>query len=503
MNAPFFTKEKNGMFSIGYKAVIETFELPMKSPIQLYDKKVKSFPKDNEGTTMLEALFYHIQFALKNEGIDLLFFALLFQKLEEDQLIELVQFKHTGETTRRIWFLLEFVSQKELPIANLKYRKEYVHALDEKIQYGLSDGILSKRHRVINNLPGTPNFCPLTKKTDRLKKYTEKYKDFSVSSLFIPSETNTILIEKMAHSLLLKDSKSSFIIEGEKINNRRAQEFAKVLRKAGHYTIDNVFLLSLQKEIMKGSKFNKLGFRTEGGFIGEHDYETGEPIPSHISARHEDIETLMDGLYQTISFFKNDSNFDPIVAASSIAFGFVNIHPFFDGNGRIHRYLINHILSLKKISLPSSTFPISAAIRHNIEAYSKVLNAYSEAIIEFIDWEETEDLNVKVLSDSDIYYRFFDASEFSLFLYECFEYALKVLIPNELKLTLHFNTFKENIKVQYDMEEHLNSLLFNYLEQGNGLLSKSAIKKFFSEYTAEDILYFEKCHKEGQKPSHQ
>ncbi|OHX65122.1 Fic family protein [Flammeovirga pacifica] len=496
MNAPFFTKEKNGMFSIGYKAVIETFELPMQSPIPLYDKKVKGFPKDNEGITMLEALFYHIQFALKNEGVDLLFFALLSQKLEEEQLIELVQIKHTGETARRIWFLVEFASKKTLPIPDLKYRKEYVNALDENIQFGLSEGIVSKRHRVINNLPGTSDFCPLATKTDEIVKYTEKYKGFSISSLFVSSDTNTILIEKMAYSLLLKDSKSSFIIEGEKINNRRAQEFAKVLRKAGKHLVTDAFLLSLQQEIMKGSKFNKLGFRTEGGFIGEHDYETGEPIPSHISARHEDIAPLMNGLYKSISLVESDSNFDSMIAAATVAFGFVNIHPFFDGNGRVHRYLINHILSLKKISLPNGTFPISAAIRYHIEAYSKVLSAYSNSIIDYIDWVETEDLNVKVLSDSAVYYRFFDATAFSLFLYECFDYAITVLIPNELTLTFHFNAFKEKVKAQYDMEEHHYSLLFNYLEQGNGLLSKNAIKKFFNEYSPDDITYFENCYQE-------
>ena len=30
---------------------------------------------------------------------------------------------------------------------------------------------------------------------------------------------------------------------------------------------------------------------------------------------------------------------DPIVAAAVLAFGFVYVHPFEDGNGRIHRYL--------------------------------------------------------------------------------------------------------------------------------------------------------------------
>jgi hypothetical protein len=40
-------------------------------------------------------------------------------------------------------------------------------------------------------------------------------------------------------------------------------------------------------------------------------------------------------------------DFDAVLAVACIAFGFVFIHPFVDGNGRIHRYLINHILTHK------------------------------------------------------------------------------------------------------------------------------------------------------------
>ncbi len=36
---------------------------------------------------------------------------------------------------------------------------------------------------------------------------------------------------------------------------------------------------------------------------------------------------------------------DPVAAATAIAFGFVYIHPFEDGNGRLHRWLIHHVLA--------------------------------------------------------------------------------------------------------------------------------------------------------------
>ena len=36
---------------------------------------------------------------------------------------------------------------------------------------------------------------------------------------------------------------------------------------------------------------------------------------------------------------------DAVVAASVIAFAFVFLHPFDDGNGRMHRFLLHHVLA--------------------------------------------------------------------------------------------------------------------------------------------------------------
>ena len=36
---------------------------------------------------------------------------------------------------------------------------------------------------------------------------------------------------------------------------------------------------------------------------------------------------------------------NPVIAAAVLAFGFVYIHPFVDGDGRIHRDLIHHVLA--------------------------------------------------------------------------------------------------------------------------------------------------------------
>jgi len=110
---------------------------------------------------------------------------------------------------------------------------------------------------------------------------------------------------------------------------------------------------------------------------------------------------------------------NPVLAATMIAFGFVFIHPFIDGNRRIHRYLVHHILAKKRFSQQGLIFPVSTSFLNHIADYKKVLEAYSIPVSEFIEWEETSDFNVEVTSNSIDYYRYFDATKQAEFLFYC------------------------------------------------------------------------------------
>jgi len=82
-------------------------------------------------------------------------------------LLDLVNIEPVGQYARRIWFLLEWVDGQPIAGKEPVKKKGYIAVLDERLQFGVA-GVKSPRHAVVNNLPGTPQFCPLIFKTERL-----------------------------------------------------------------------------------------------------------------------------------------------------------------------------------------------------------------------------------------------------------------------------------------------------------------------------------------------
>ena len=485
-------------FLVGYGAVILQYNLEVPLPnilslISLKDRKYQKeewqvfTPRYKPDDTLLKQLV----FALKYEGVNLLVFKKLFRILSIHEISELVQIEPLSQYSRKIWFIYEWLFADILDIPDLN-RGNFTDLIDEKIQFAVK-GTRSSRHRIINNLPGTPDFCPLIYKTEILEKYI-------ASNLLLQKKNylNSIhkdVMQRAASFLLLKDSKASFTIEGENPGTNRALRWGKAIGEAGKYSLTKNELLRLQEIIIENKRFTKLGFRTEGGFVGEHDRITGEPIPEHISARWQDLDTLIDGLIESAEYLEKNE-FDPVLSATLIAFGFVFIHPFSDGNGRIHRYLIHHILAKMNLFQQGVIFPVSASILDRIDEYRIVLESYSHPVMDLTEWESTPDHNVRVLNETIDFYRYFDATRQTEFLYECVFDTVNRIIPNEVNYILKYDEFKRFIDDKFEMPDKLVATLVRFLEQNSGILSKRALTKEFSILAGAEVIEIENIFKQ-------
>lgn len=86
----------------------------------------------------------------------------------------------------------------------------------------------------------------------------------------------------------------------------------------------------------------------------------------------------MTGLIESHKMMK-DGKVSPVIHAAAIAYGFVFLHPFEDGNGRIHR-LIHNVLSLEGMVPPGLMFLVSAVSPKNPADYDTSLEAFLKLI---------------------------------------------------------------------------------------------------------------------------
>jgi hypothetical protein len=440
----------------------------------------------------METLYKQLVFAIKYEGINLLFFKKLFEKVSVNEVRELVETEPSGQYCRKIWFLFEYLTGEQLPLPDADVKIKFAPILDNTIQYGISNGGKSTRHRIINNLPGNRDFCPLISRTAKLEQYVnQKLGVFAIQAIH---GVHKDIVMRASAFLLLKDSRASFTIEGESPKSNRAARWGQAIGQAGTRDLTRDELLRLQQIVIENGRFIEMGFRHKGGFVGEHDRATGEPLPDHISAKWQDLEPLIDGLINTDKLLIN-SDMDPVLTAAVIAFGFVFIHPFEDGNGRIHRYLIHHILAKKQFAPQGFIFPVSASILDHIVDYRKVLEGYARPLLDLIDWVETKDHNINVLNDTADYYRFFDLTRQAEFLYDCVNDTIRNIIPKEVAYLTRYDEFKRFIDDEFEMPDKLVALLIQVLGQNNGKLSKRFREKEFVMLTDPEVQILEETYR--------
>lgn len=484
-----FSRPEKGSSLAGYAALFEAHELKVPVPDRLCIIGIKH-KKYVDGRWNVftprhkpdDTLYGHLTFALKYEGIDLAILNALFQVVGAQEIESIVRSEPTGIYSRKIWFLWEWLREEQLDLEDAA-KSNFVPLVNTKLQYeGAS--VSSKRHRVHNNLPGTKNFCPLIRKTKKLEQYLGK--ELSEEAVKNIGQTHPDLLSRAAAFLLLKDSKASYTIEGETPPHNRIERWGRIIGEAGSRPLSIDELEHLQKLVITDSRFVQPGLRTEGGFVGEHDRVSGMPMPDHISARPDDLETLMSGLIETYALLRNDE-FDAILMATIIAFGFVFIHPFEDGNGRIHRYLFHHVLAEKEFVPKGLIFPVSAVILERIEEYRKTLEHYSKPRLGLIEWRPTEKYNVEVLNETLDLYRYFDATKQAEFFFECVEETVSQTLPEEVAFLRKYDLLNEFIKNYIDMPDRLVDLLIRFLSQNNGKLLKRKQAKEFGALTEKEI----------------
>jgi len=224
--------------------------------------------------------------------------------------------------------------------------------------------------------------------------------------------------------------------------------------------------------------------RPDGVFLGERD-PSGDPLPEFIGARPEDLANLVAGMLAANERMRA-SDLDPVLHAAATAFGFVYVHPYQDGSGRLHRCLIHPVLAERRFTPPGRVFPVSSVMLDRIEDYRKTLQGHSGPLMEFIDWQPTPDHNVEVAHDTADLYRYFDCTAEAEFLYSCVARTVEHDLPNEIDFLRRQDEAQSRIMEIVDMPDRLAQDLLMFMRQNGGNIPKSRRKNEFAALTDEE-----------------
>lgn len=433
----------------------------------------------------------HISFALRHENIDLLVLKRAFEAIDANVLVDFVRSAPTGVETRRAWFFYETLTGKKVALEDAGTVRA-VDALDPKA-YFTAQTRLSRRHRVRDNLLGAGGYVPVLRRTSKLEDFLTL--NLAQKAAEIIGRTGGHLVARAASFLLLADSRASFEIEGERAPRNRLERWGRAVLQAGKNKLSIEELVRLHSVVIEDTRFTYAGLRYSGGFLGECDLN-GDPLPEFIGARPDQLHELLTGLI-TANERMRQSTLDPVLQAAAIAFGFVYIHPFEDGNGRVHRCLIHHVLAERKFTPSGMVFPVSSVMLDRIDDYRTALQDHSGPLMDYIEWQPTQDRNVTVLNDTADLYRYFDCTAAAEFLYECVARTVEQDLPTEIDYLRRHDDALRRIMEAIEMPDRLVQNLILFMRKNDGKLPKKRREKEFVALTDDEVSRIEEIYREA------
>jgi len=441
-----------------------------------------------------ETIGAHLEFALKYDGVNLALLAKIFEKIAMQELVEFIESKPTGKYVRRIWFFYEFLTEKQLPIDDMT-TSNYIDALETKDYYTVQKGERSPRHRVVNNLLGPRTFCPVVRKTERLLELDSASLQRRCEEMV--TDYPPQLLRRALAYLYNKETKSSFEIEHSTSNTSRTEKFIASLQLAEKEDFcEKARLIELQNRIVD-PRFSDSDYRLSQQYVGQSIAYQKEII-HYICPKPDDLPSLMEGLLASHARMKT-GGIPPVIHAAVIAYGFVFLHPFEDGNGRVHRFLIHNILAMQNMVPRGLMFPVSAVMLKNPDAYDRSLEAFSRPLLQVIDYSMDAMGRMTVESESACWYSYMDMTAQAEALSEFILKTIEEELVQELNFLANYDTAKQAIQHIIDMPDRLIDLFIHVCLQNNGCLSEKKRTAHFDFLTDDELTAMQQAVRDSYK----
>lgn len=434
----------------------------------------------------------HLEFALKYDGINLGILAAFFEVAPADEIAAWIGSKPTGKYTRRVWFLHEFLTGRKLPLPDLK-KGNYIALLEPDRYYTATPGARAARQRIVDNLLGGKDFCPIIRRSEKLavmESIALRKRCQEIATAYPPE-----LLRRALSYLYHKETKSSFEIENIKPSPSRTEKFIGLLEMAASKDFcERHLLIDLQNRIVD-PRFRDTDYRSRQNYVGQTISFQNQLI-HYVCPKPEDLPSLMEGLLTSHRLMKKGA-VPAIVHAAISSYGFVFMHPFEDGNGRIHRFLIHNILFLRDAIPQGLMFPVSAAMLKNRALYDRSLEAFSNPLMRLVEYELDDLGRMNVPGETGRLYRYIDMTAQAEALYDFVELTIEHELVEELDFLVNYDKTKQAVQEVVDMPDRLIDLFIQLCLQNNGRLAAGKRRSHFGFLTDDELAAMEGAVRQG------
>lgn len=427
----------------------------------------------------------HVEFALKYDHLHFGLLKEVFQRMPTEEVVAWVGMQPTGKWARRVGYLYEFLTGKDLDPKALGVGGNYAPLLDDSRYVVATNPIKIQQWRIEDNLLGGKTFCPVVRLTPAVKEslkldVTRRLNE--LSSRYAPE-----IFRRAVGYLYQKETRSSYDIEREQPTPEREARFVAALHDAGKASRDETLsqarLVGLQN-IIVDPRYAQSAYRTDQNYVGE-------TLPNYRQRIHfvppppQFVNSLMDGLGE---FLKKSTGSHALTRAAIAAFGFVFVHPFEDGNGRLHRFLIHDVLALDGYIPAGVILPVSAWMLKNLAGYDKCLEAFSRPLMELLRYDLDQDDQLTVLNPDAVesIYQYPDMTTQVEYLTTAVEGALSQELEPELNFLSGYDSARREMRTTVDMPDRKLDMLIKLLHQNHGTLSKNK-RELFKELTDKEL----------------
>lgn len=419
-----------------------------------------------------DTLAGHLEFCLKYEGVNLQVLAALFGLHGFEEIQAWLRARPGSRYARVAGHLYEWLTGRLFDY-KLPRGTRAVPVLDDEV-YFTGPVLRSPRFSVLHNLPGTPAFCPLVRRTPSLEAWIRKDLGGKIAKQLATLEPE--LLERAVDYLYLAETRSSFAIEKEVPDSQKAGRFRRLLERAGEDTpLEELTFVEWRNAIMPRLRA-EMSYRAKQNWLSRSG--RSELRAEYIPPAPSDVSSMMEGVIYVGELVKS-REYPVVLAAATAAFGFVFVHPFFDGNGRMHRFLLHHLLRLGSFTPPGAVVPVSAAMEREIARYSEVLKAYSAPLTAKLDYRFDPDADfIEVRNQPRYLYAFFDATELCEFTFQCLEGAIDHDLSSELAYLRAYDSAYRALSRWLEAPQPELEKLIRYIAQNDGRLSRNKRGQF-------------------------